>query len=122
MGVGVRIIFYKWKLLEKKKPFNFHSIFAFSLRDKLKPETNMRKKAAAQRRRQVNAERVRREPLGFLHVARGDYCDRVEGWYSKTSQNQLPLSGCYSWPTKCAPRTWFPGCVVLWPLKGRAQW
>lgn len=34
---------------EKKKNLNFHSIFAFSLRDKLKPETNMRKKAAAQR-------------------------------------------------------------------------
>lgn len=36
-------------------------------------------------------ERVRRGPWGFLHVARGDYCDRVEGWYSRMRQNQLRL-------------------------------
>lgn len=82
-------IFYIYGNFWKKKIFNFHSNFAFNLRDKLKPETNMRKKAAAQRRRQVHVERVRREPWGFLHVARGDHCDRIEGWYSRTSQNQV---------------------------------
>lgn len=85
-----------------------------------------KKKATAQRRRQVNVERVRRGPLGFLHVARGEYCDRIEGWYSRMPQNQLPLSGCYSWPTKCAPSASLPGgqqcCVVLWPSKGRIQY
>lgn len=40
---GARIIFYIWKLLNKKI-FNFHSIFAFNLRNKLKSEPNMRKK------------------------------------------------------------------------------
>lgn len=85
-----------------------------------------KKKATAQRRRQVNVQRVRRGPLGFLHVARAVYCDRIEGWYSRMPQNQLPLSGCYSWPTKCAPRASLPGgqrcCVVLWPSKGRIQY